>query len=185
MAEVLIEYDAIVAGQDGRRWSAHVCGRRRDDDNMWEGWIEFVPTDRRRRPVRSRRETTQPSREDLLYWATGLTPVYLSGALSRALEPPLERPRSRDAKPHFDGPAPSLAPEATAPSAPHPILDPFDVYAQGEDILVRQLDALDTARLRDIALAYELMQPRDVETASRLELATTIIDGARRSGSRV
>lgn len=185
VAEVLIEYDAIVAGQDGRRWSAHVCGRRRDDDNMWEGWVEFVPKDRRRRPVRSRRETTQPSRDDLLYWATGLTPVYLSGALGRALEPPFERPRARDAKPHFDGPAPSVVSEAAGPSVPHPILDPFDVYGQGEDILVRQLDALDTPRLRDIALAYELMQPRDAERASRLQLATTIIDGARSSASRV
>ena len=68
---------------------------------------------------------------------------------------------------------------------PHPILDPFEVYGQGEDILVRQLDALDTPRLRDIALAYELMPPRDAERASRLQLATTIIDGARSSASRV
>ena len=37
--------------------------------------------------VRSGRETTQPNRQDTAYWATGLTPVYLEGALGRALNP--------------------------------------------------------------------------------------------------
>ena len=36
-------------------------------------------------PVQSPRETTQPNLTDLNYWATGLTPVYLEGALARAL----------------------------------------------------------------------------------------------------
>jgi len=31
------------------------------------------------------RETTQPSREALLYWATGLEPIYLEGAFARAV----------------------------------------------------------------------------------------------------
>lgn len=34
---------------------------------------------------RTRRETTQPSRDALRYWATGLEPTYLQGALERAL----------------------------------------------------------------------------------------------------
>jgi hypothetical protein len=62
---------------------------------------------------------------------------------------------------------------------PHAILDPFDVYAQGEDILIRQLDALDTARLRDIVRAYELLNAEDAEKATRLDLATAIITAAR------
>jgi hypothetical protein len=178
MPEVLVEYESMVAGEDDRRWSAHVCGRR-STGNMWEGWIEFVPEDRKGRPIRSRRETTQPSRDDLHYWATGLTPVYLQGALTRALQPPIERPRARRTKPHFTGPAPSVAPDAPNAPSPHPILDPFDVYEQGEDILIRQLDALDTPRLRDIALAHELMRPREAQSATRLQLAAAIVDAAR------
>ena len=43
-----------------------------------------------------RRETTQPNRTDTLYWATGLTPIYLEGALQRALHPMV---RARAAQP--------------------------------------------------------------------------------------
>jgi hypothetical protein len=35
----------------------------------------------RRSPV----ETTQPNREALTYWASGIEPVYLEGALERAI----------------------------------------------------------------------------------------------------
>ena len=182
MAEVILEYEPIT-GEDGGRWVTHAVGRRRRD-KMWEGWIEFVPLSGGS-PLRGRRETTQPSRDDLVYWATGITPIYLKGALIRALEPPLERPRPRRIKPHFAGPAPEVVPDPPSPLVPHPILDPFDVYAQGEDILIRQLDALDTSHLRDIALAYELMTPVEADKATRLVLATSIIDAARSGASRV
>ena len=36
--------------------------------------------------VATDRETTQGKREHVLYWATGLGPTYLQGALERALE---------------------------------------------------------------------------------------------------
>ena len=53
------------------------------------------------------RETTQPNRRDTEYWATGLTYVYLEGALHRALNP-LVRPLAPDiAPPHLRRPAPS------------------------------------------------------------------------------
>src|SRR5688572_23491029 len=100
MAEVLLEYDTIVASSDGSRWAACACGRP-GEGNMWDGWIEFVPLDAGWKAVRSRRETTQPSREALVYWATGITPLYLRGALTRALQPPLERPNPRRVKPRF------------------------------------------------------------------------------------
>ena len=183
MAEVLIEYDATVVDRDGRRWAARACGRR-GETKMWEGWIEFIPIDPERRPVRSPRESTQPSREDLLYWATGLTSTYLAGALSRALQPPLERPKPRNVQPHFGGPAPSVVSAPASPSVAA-ILDPFNVYAQGEDILIRQLDALDTLRLRDIVRAYELMSGDQASKATRLALATTILTAARASATRV
>src|SRR5687768_10805792 len=184
MAEVLVDYENTVAGADGSRWAARACGRS-GPGNMWEGWIEFVPLDLEQKPVRSRRETTQPSREDLLYWATGLTAVYLRGALTRALEPPLVRPTPRRVKPHFEGPAPSIAKAPAALSGVRPILDPFDVYAQGESILISQLDALDTQHLRDIALAYELMTPEQAASATRLDLAGAIVNAARANATRV
>jgi hypothetical protein len=152
---------------------------------MWEGWIEFVPLDPERHPLRSPRESTQPSREGLLYWATGLTSTYLKGALSRALQPPLERPNPPRVKPHFSGPAPSIASMPASSPVAHPILDPFSVYAQGEDILLRQLDALDTARLRDIVRAFELMGVPQARSARRLELATAIVEAARANAARV
>jgi hypothetical protein len=154
---------------------------------MWEGWIEFVPLARTSSPVRSRRESTQPSRESLVYWATGLTPIYLKGALERASFEPAPKRSPRRVAPLFDGPAPEPepAPPTVASTSPPAILDPFDVYAQGEDILIRQLDALDTARLRDIVRAYELLSANDAETATRLDLATAIITAARTAASRV
>jgi hypothetical protein len=182
MAEVLVDYENTIAGADGSRWAARACGRR-GAINMWEGWIEFVPLDLDRKPIRSTRETTQPSREDLLYWATGLTPVYLRGALTRALEAPLTRPTPRRVRPHFEGPAPSIV-DRPLPRA-HAILDPFDVHAQGEDILIAQLDALDTSHLRDIARAYELMTDEQAAKASRLDLAGAIVNAARSNASRV
>ena len=186
MSEVLMEYDPIVSETEGTQWKPRACGRR-GEGHMWEGWIEFVPLDRASSPVRSRRESTQPSRESLIYWATGLTPVYLKGALERARFEPAPLPPLRRVAPLFDGPAPEpeLVRSPLAPTTPHAILDPFDVYAQGEDILIRQLDALDTARLRDIVRAYELLNAEDAEKATRLDLATAIITAARIAASRV
>jgi hypothetical protein len=183
-AEVLVDYETTIADADGSRWAARACGRR-GTTNMWEGWIEFVPLDLDRKPVRSTRETTQPSREDLLYWATGVTPVYLRGALTRALAAPLIRTTPRRVKPHFDGPAPSIVHAPAPVPEVHPILDPFNVYAQGEDILIAQLDALDTSHLRDIARGYELMADEQATTATRLDLASRIVDAARAHAARV
>ena len=70
---------------DGIAYTARACGAPMADGS-WEGWLEFTPLDGD--PVlRSSRETTQPNRGDAIYWATGLTPVYLEGALQRALQP--------------------------------------------------------------------------------------------------
>jgi hypothetical protein len=65
-------------------YRAEVWGDRRDD-GLWEGWIEFVPANAG--PALSTgRETSQSNLEALTYWATGLQPVYLEGALARAIE---------------------------------------------------------------------------------------------------
>jgi hypothetical protein len=65
-------------------YRAEVWGDRRND-GLWDGWIEFVPVDDG--PVLiTGRETSQSHLDALRYWATGLEPVYLDGALARALE---------------------------------------------------------------------------------------------------
>ena len=51
----------------------------------WEGWVEFIPLGDGE-PIRTPRETTQPDFAALVHWAQGLSPVYLEGALVRALE---------------------------------------------------------------------------------------------------
>jgi hypothetical protein len=50
---------------------------------MWEGWLEFQPLDGGL-PRRTGRETTQPNRDALIYWASGLEPIYFEGAFERA-----------------------------------------------------------------------------------------------------
>src|SRR5439155_20575350 len=83
--EVLIEFEELVVAPDGTNYGARVCGSPAGDGvRHWHGWIEFLPVDGGV-PVRTGRETTQPNRACTEYWATGLTPVYLEGALRRAL----------------------------------------------------------------------------------------------------
>jgi hypothetical protein len=64
-------------------YRARVYGRPRSD-GRWEGWLVFFPV-AGGRVIATDRETTQSSRADLEYWASGLTDVYLEGALERAL----------------------------------------------------------------------------------------------------
>src|SRR5262245_58882209 len=86
MARVVSIYQrSPLALPDGRIFTAQACGREREG-GLWEGWLEFVPHDGSA-VLRSQRETTQPNLVDLEYWATGLTPIYLQGALERTLTP--------------------------------------------------------------------------------------------------
>jgi hypothetical protein len=177
MAEALVEFRTTVAGRDGTPWIPRACGRV-GDDGLWEGWIEFTPADASGDPVRTPRETQQPNRDDLMYWAQGLTQAYLEAALRRALEPPRAPAPPRPFAPsHFDGPAPR--PITRELAVTRPVLDPFEVYLQGEDVLVRELSALDVARLRDIVLAYGWASREDAAARSRGELTAAIMAGVR------
>jgi hypothetical protein len=122
-------------------------------DGSWQGWIEFVPIDAGV-PVRTPRETTQPNRTDTQYWATGLTPVYLEGALARALKkpgaPPLEAPSTR--RSIFATPAPV----ATSIGTRESLINPFSVYEHGEAHLRKQLGAFAAWHLTNIAREFEL-----------------------------
>jgi hypothetical protein len=63
-------------------YRAEIWGAQRHD-GRWEGWLRFIPPDGRG-ILSTSRETTQPNRQALIYWATGLEPVYLEGAFERA-----------------------------------------------------------------------------------------------------
>jgi hypothetical protein len=83
--DVLIHtFTRAVRDRDGHTYVARVLGRERAG-GMWEGWLEFRPKSTgilvRRSPI----ETTQTDRKALRYWASGLEPVYLEGALERAM----------------------------------------------------------------------------------------------------
>jgi len=66
----------------GSRYTASVHGQERDDGS-WEGWLEFTGIDGGL-VLRTDRETTQRTVDDLAYWASGLEPAYLEGAFNRA-----------------------------------------------------------------------------------------------------
>jgi hypothetical protein len=84
MPETLLEFTATVKGPDGQTYGARAMGAEMRD-GLWQGWIEFSSADGNQMLATSR-ETTQPNRVDTVYWATGLTPTYLEGALLRALD---------------------------------------------------------------------------------------------------
>ena len=67
----------------GRLYDVLVYGEGRAD-GTWEGWLEFSPLTAGLPSRRTGRETTQPDRGALEYWATGLEPLYLAGAFERA-----------------------------------------------------------------------------------------------------
>jgi len=170
MAEVLAQYDEVLTGDDGVKYRARVCGGTMAD-GKWQGWIEFVPFDGTE-AVRSRRETTQPNRADTVYWASGLTPVYLQGALARALNP-LVRPTAYAELPAFDAPAPSAGEAGTPVPAHDAVLNPFQVYERGEAPLRRQLAALSAWHLVNIIDAYRLSDERPA-VLNRLPAAALI-----------
>ncbi len=86
MSELLVKFDEPISSPDGRRYFAHAAGKE-TKAGLWEGWLEFVPLDDSSEAFCSERETTQPNRKNLDYWAQGLTVVYLQGALARATAP--------------------------------------------------------------------------------------------------
>jgi hypothetical protein len=184
MAEVLVTYSDAVVGSDGRTYIARACGSPMDD-SRWQGWIEFVPASGGA-PLHSQRETTQPNRVDTAYWATGLTSVYLKGALERTLHPaPARFKPLPPLEPAFDGPAP---PGGDLPPAVHveAVLNPFSVYRKGETLLRQQLAALASWHLVNIIRAYDLSaQPLgSLERRPSAELIELIVDTVRESSSK-
>jgi len=83
--ELIHEFTSEIADADGHAYTARAMGRQRRGQTVWEGWLEFTPLGGRGIVRKSQTETTQPNREALAYWASGVEPVYLEGALERAI----------------------------------------------------------------------------------------------------
>jgi hypothetical protein len=184
MSEVLVRFDTEVTDDAGRTWVPSVVGRE-GEDGLWEGWIEFT-SKQNGGTLRTPRETQQPERQHVEYWAGGLTQTYLEGALERALDPvtPDLRPRTITTPPAFDRPASPRKLHADIEHAvpPHSVLDPFEVYRQGEDVLRGQLGALDEIHLRTIVRAHNLVGESevDLQAMQRASLVDMIIAAVRK-----
>jgi hypothetical protein len=80
---VLIRKHATNVTDGAIAYVVWICGNERVD-GTWEGWLEFHPTDTAQQILRTGQETSQPNRAAIEYWADGLEPIYLEGALARA-----------------------------------------------------------------------------------------------------
>lgn len=74
MAEVVQEFSVLVRGNRVRAFAEQ-------RGNVWIGYLEFIGPGGTRK---TGEETSQPNREAVVYWASGLEPIYLEGALGRA-----------------------------------------------------------------------------------------------------
>jgi hypothetical protein len=154
MAEVLLSFDTPARDAFGE-YRARAIGRAAPD-GMWEGWLEFIPLDGSGEVLITGAESRQPEREHLVYWATGLTPVYLEGALARARRPVTVRVHQVEI-PLSDAPAArTLTVPAAVTPGPEPVLDPFEIGGRSSDILRQELGALNRPRLLNIIVAYGL-----------------------------
>ena len=189
MAEVLVKFDEPIAAPGGKTFLAQAVGKE-VDGGLWDGWLEFQSASDGSDVLASGRETTQPNRKNVEYWAQGLTKVYLEGALGRAIllaEPPRERAPIEPEPARFSEPA-TRGPNTFSPRplSRRAILDPFQVYSQGENILLGELSALSRDHLENIAAAngIGIRSPGGIKAASKEDLIQAIVGEARRTFNR-
>jgi hypothetical protein len=99
MAELVHEREIALKGPDGTTYDRALVYAEPNGRTTWAGFVEFVPA-KGDRTVRTAHETTQSNIEGVAYWGTGLEPIYLEGALVRALH------RSKASAPAKDKGAP-------------------------------------------------------------------------------
>jgi hypothetical protein len=173
MAEVLRSFDDPITDQLGT-YHARVVGRHAED-NMWEGWLEFEPLDGKGELVVGPVESRQPEREHLAYWAGGLSPVFVEGALRRAQHPLVVRTRVIE-EPVSDHPAPRMVTGPPREARPDAVLDPFEIGRRNLDILAQELRALNRPRLQNIIAAFDLNpSSQDISWMSDAQLARFIV----------
>ena len=183
MADVFMEFEATVRDESGREYiPAWACGRECLDGH-WEGLAGVCAARwRRGRSVGARDDATQSCRYRILGDRTDSD--LPGGRARRALAPVEVVERVLDLRPAYDEPAqPRRIVSVSGARLPRarPVLNPFQVYEQGEDILRGQLAALDAPRLRDLIRGYSL-SPGDTGELMRVseaELADRIIMGVR------
>jgi hypothetical protein len=163
MTEILISYEDEVRASDDTAYRARAVGQERD--GLWDGWLEF---EAERGTVHTGRETTQPNRDAVFYWATGLTNTYLEGALARALSPAPQHVADWET-PQLRHAAPADATQARTIPAATAVLNPFAVHAEGARLLRDQLGALDADHLRNIIIAHDLADAANEELAALTE----------------
>ena len=88
MSELIHTHSARVRGPEGVTYEARIYAEP-ERGGTWKGWLEFHrvsgdATSSAPRVLRTDRETTQANRQAVDYWAGGLEPIYLEGALGRA-----------------------------------------------------------------------------------------------------
>lgn len=196
----LLEFENTVEDTDGRSYVARVLGRERED-GRWVGSIRFTPVDGGGL-LETDRETTQPNRDDLRYWSTGLTYFYLEGALTRALrmarsaaaaepsEPEApEAPRAPESSEASRAPESSEAPDAPGPEPTGGTADPgatagvalapeIEPWARRP---VLEIETPDPAVVERLVGARE---PRTGTTRDVRDAGTLIYEGARTEGGR-
>lgn len=83
MSDLMMELPETVSDARGTFRAWVMAGE--SGDGRWEGWLEFVPTDRDTSAVYATPiETRQHDRATVALWASGLSHVYTEGALARA-----------------------------------------------------------------------------------------------------
>jgi len=179
VADLLVTFTEPTRSATGDLYYGRAFGRVATD-GLWEGWLEFTRAGDDETATTAR-ETEQPNRVDLLYWAQGLTQTYLEGALARALAPTPDLQPTPEERVHIDSAPRSLA-AALGSVTPRVVLDPFLTYAEGENLLHNQLHALSPDHLQNIVEAYRFVDADDPDwarTASKNALVDRIVDRVR------
>ena len=89
MVQRIQQYELLEAG--GRWYRPRAYGDPQPD-GRWNGWLIFFPLTGGEAIAPPHAETTQMTWTALTAWAAGLTPVYVQGALERALTVALQTP---------------------------------------------------------------------------------------------
>lgn len=120
-----------VVTDDGRQYLPMVVAEPIGE--RWEAWLEFVPTDESA-PLLTNTETHQPSREDVVRWATLLDDVYIQGAFRRAVSATASAVRSSISAVH---------PPTAITSTKGSFENPFETYRlEGKQGLRAELEPL-------------------------------------------
>jgi hypothetical protein len=181
MAEVLASFSTPVTDEFGSYYPRAVG--RLASGGMWEGWIEFVPADGGSDVLVTAVETHQPERQHVVYWATGLSQVYMEGALKRARNPVTVRVPVVD-EPVSDHPAGRRVVVERVIPRPEPVLDPFEIGGRNIDILRQELTALNRPRLTNIISAFDLAAGVDVTQMTNSQLIGVIVGAVEARLSR-